>query len=394
MENTTKSLSDKYIMNTYGRFDVEIKSGCGVYVYDENDKKYLDFASGIAVNSLGYADEDCINAVVEQVKKFNHCSNLYYSEPQVKVAKLLVENSCFDKVFFCNSGTEAMEAMLKIARKFGKTKNQNCSKIITMKNSFHGRTLGALTATGQAKYQEAFTPLIGNIVYAEFNNLESVKELISDEVCAVIVEPFQGEGGMLPSTKEFLSGLRALCDENNILLGFDEVQCGVGRLGTLFAYQKYSVEPDMVAMAKGLATGLPIGACAAKGVASTVLERGDHGSTFGGNPISCASAEVVLTKLTQGKILENVQIVGTYLKLELEKLASKYDFIKEVRGIGFMIGMELTFEAKDVLSSCLQKGLLLIGAGKNIIRFTPPLIISKDNVDEMILILDGVLSEV
>ncbi len=394
MENTTKALSDKYIMNTYGRFDFEIKSGCGVYVYDENNKKYLDFASGIAVNSLGYADEDCINAVVEQVKKFNHCSNLYYSEPQVKVAKLLVENSCFDKVFFCNSGTEAMEAMLKIARKFGKTKNLNCSKIITMKNSFHGRTLGALTATGQTKYQEAFTPLLGNIVYAEFNNLESVKELISDEVCAVIVEPFQGEGGMLPATKEFLLGLRTLCDENNILLGFDEVQCGVGRLGTLFAYQKYSVEPDMVAMAKGLATGLPIGACIAKGVASTVLERGDHGSTFGGNPISCASAEVVLTKLTNGKILENVQTVGNYLKLELEKLASKYDFIKEVRGIGFMVGMELTLEAKDVLSSCLQKGLLLIGAGKNIIRFTPPLIISKDNVDEMISILDGVLSEI
>ena len=219
----TKTLTNQYIMGTYNRFDTEIVSGNGVYVFDENGKKYLDFTSGIAVNSLGYGDKDCINAIAEQISKFNHCSNLYYSRPQAEVAKLLVENSCFEKVFFCNSGAEANETMIKISRKFGKTKGENCSKIITMKNSFHGRTTGAITATGQEKYQKFFTPLLPDFAYAEFNNLESVEALADERTCAVIVEPVQGEGGLYPATKEFLQGLRKLCDEKNILLGFDEV---------------------------------------------------------------------------------------------------------------------------------------------------------------------------
>ena len=383
----TKTLTDKYIMNTYNRFNTEIVKGEGVYVYDENNKKYLDFASGIAVNSLGYADKDCINAVIEQLNKFNHCSNLYYSKPQAQVAKLLVENSCFEKVFFCNSGAEANETMIKIAKKFGKTKGENCCAIITMKNSFHGRTTGALSATGQTKYQKNFTPLLPNFKYAEFNNLDDVKALIDKNVCAIITEPIQGEGGLHPADKEFLLGLRKLCDENNILLGFDEVQCGIGRLGTLFAYQTFGVEPDMVAMAKGLANGLPIGACAAKGIASSILSAGDHASTFGGNPVSCASAKVVLDKLINGGILQNVNSVGNYLKTELLKLKEICPIIKDVRGKGLMAGIELTVPAKEIMIKAADKGLLLIGAGEKVIRFVPPLIISKNDIDKMISIL-------
>lgn len=390
----TKTLSDTYVMNTYSRFDTEIVKGEGVYVYDENNKKYLDFTAGIAVNSLGYKDEDCINAVVEQLNNFNHCSNLYYSRPQAEVAEILVNNSCFEKVFFCNSGAEASETMIKIARKFGKTKNENCSKIITMKNSFHGRTTGAITATGQIKYQKSFTPLLPDIVYAEFNNLESVEELADERTCAVIVEPVQGEGGLYPASKEFLQGLRKICDEKNILLGFDEVQCGVGRLGTLFAYQAYGVEPDMAGMAKGLANGLPIGACAAKGVAANTFVPGDHASTFGGNPVSCASAKIVLQKLLNGGILQNVKISGNYLKNELLKLKEKYSIIKDVRGIGLMLGLELSIPAKEVMTKAMENGLLVIGAGEKVIRFVPPLIISKENVNEAISVLDNALKEV
>lgn len=392
--NNTKNLSDTYIMNTYNRFQTEIVRGEGIYLYDENEKRYLDFTAGIAVNALGYGDKDCIDAIEDQLNKFNHCSNLYYSRPQAEVAEILVKNSCFEKVFFCNSGAEATETMIKIARKFGKTKGENCSKIITMKNSFHGRTTGAITATGQLKYQKSFTPLLPDIVYAEFNDIESVQSLVDENTCAIIVEPMQGEGGMRPASIEFLEGLRELCDEKNILLGFDEVQCGIGRLGELFAYQTYGIEPDMVGMAKGLANGLPIGACAAKGIAASILVPGDHASTFGGNPVSCSSAKVVLSKLVNQNLLQNVKETGLYLKAELQKLVEKYSFVKEVRGLGLMLGMELSISAKEILNKCMDKGLLLIGAGTEIIRFVPPLIVSKENVDEAVLILDKVLGEV
>lgn len=388
----TKTFNDKYIMKTYNRFDLEISKGDGVYLYDENNKKYLDFTSGIAVNSLGYGDKECINSIVEQLNKFNHCSNLYYSKPQAQVAEILVENSCFEKVFFCNSGAEANETMIKIARKFGKTKSENCTKIITMKNSFHGRTTGALTATGQLKYQKYFTPLLPDFCYAEFNNLDSVKELIDEKTCAIIIEPVQGEGGLFPAKKEFLIGVRKLCDENNILLGFDEVQCGVGRLGTLFAYQTFGIEPDMIAMAKGLANGLPIGACAAKGVAASILNPGDHASTFGGNPVSCASSKIVLEKLLNNEILKNVKITGDYLKLKLLKLKEKYSIINDVRGLGLMVGIELDISVKEIITKAMEKGLLLIGAGEKVIRFVPPLIISKNDIDEMISVLDPIIS--
>ncbi|MCR5261358.1 MAG: aspartate aminotransferase family protein [Candidatus Gastranaerophilales bacterium] len=389
----TKDLTNKYIMGTYNRFDTEIENGNGVYIIDGKGKKYLDFTAGIAVNTLGYIDRDCIKAITEQIEKYNHCSNLYYSRPQAEVAEILVENSCFEKVFFCNSGAEANETMIKIARKFGKTKGENCSKIITMKNSFHGRTTGAITATGQEKYQKSFTPLLPDFAYAEFNNLQSVEALADEHTCAIIVEPVQGEGGLHVAKKEFLQGLRKLCDEKNILLGFDEVQCGIGRTGTLFAYQSYGVEPDMAAMAKGLANGLPIGACAAKGIASTILVAGDHASTFGGNPVSCASAKVVLNKLIKGNLLENVKTTGEYLISELKKLAQKYPVIKDVRGLGLMVGAELSVPAKDIIKKCMDKGLMIIGAGTHVMRFVPPMIITKDHVDEAIKIIDEVLGE-
>lgn len=392
--SNTKELSNKYIMNTYSRFDTEIVRGEGVYVYDEKGRKYLDFTAGIAVNCLGYGDKDCIKEIIEQLNKINHCSNLYYNENQAKVAEMLVENSCFEKVFFCNSGAEATETMIKIARKFGKTKGENCSKIITMKNSFHGRTTGAITATGQLKYQKSFTPLLPDVEYGTFNDIESIKELIDKNTCAIIVEPVQGEGGLYPAEAEFLSGLREICDKNNILLGFDEVQCGIGRTGELFAAQIYGTKPDMCGIAKGLANGLPIGACVARGRAAEILVPGDHASTFGGNPVSCASAKVVLNKLTKGKLLENVKESGDYLKSELEKLKEKYPIIKDIRGIGLMLGAELKIPAKDVMNKAMSKGLLIIGAGTHVLRFVPPLIIEKQHVDEAISILDEVFGEI
>ncbi len=389
----TKTLSDKYIMHTYNRFDIEITSGEGVYLTDANGKRYLDFTAGIAVNSLGYGNKKSINAIMEQLSKFNHCSNLYYSRPQAEVAELIVENSCFDKVFFCNSGAEAVETMLKIAHKYGNSKHKECTKIITMKNSFHGRTLGAITATGQTKYQKGFEPLIPDIDYAEFNNLESVKSLTDKNTCAVIVEPIQGEGGLIPAEKSFLEGLRKLCDQNDILLGFDEVQCGIGRSGKLFAHQFYQVEPDMISMAKGLANGIPIGVCAARGKASEILAAGDHASTFGGNPIACSSAKVVLDEIINEKLLENVSDTGEYLKSELVKLSEKYSLIKEVRGLGLMLGMEFNIPVKEILTKCTEKGLLLIAAGSNVIRFVPPLIITKNDADTAIEILDKIMGE-
>ncbi len=389
----TQTLSDKYIMQTYNRFKISVERGEGVNLYDESGKKYLDFTAGIAVNSLGYGDEDCINAAIEQLKKYNHCSNLYYSRPQAEVAEILVKNSCFEKIFFCNSGAEAVETMIKISRKYGKTKGNNCSKIITMKNSFHGRTTGAITATGQIKYQKAFTPLLPDIEYGEFNNIESVKELADDRTCGIIVEPIQGEGGLYPAERDFLEGLRRLSSERNILLCFDEVQCGIGRTGSLFAFETYGVEPDMAAMAKGLANGLPIGACAARGKAATILSPGDHASTFGGNPVSCSCAKVVLKKLTESNILKQVQRTGEYLKSKLERLKEKYPVIKDIRGKGLMVGMELNIEAKEIMLKCIEKGLLVIGAGAKVIRFVPPLIIEEKDIDEAVNIIDIVLGE-
>ncbi len=392
MENNIINNTDNYILNTYKRQDLVIDKGNNVYLYDINGKKYLDFVSGIGVNSLGYQNKKYNEAIVNQLNKFNHCSNLYYWETQSKLAQKLISISPFDKVFFANSGAEANEGALKLAKKYGNTKKN--TKIITMKNSFHGRTLGSLSVTAQNKYQNSFTPLLSNILEGEFNNIESVKKLISEGVCAIIVEPIQGEGGLKPAKKEFLDGLRKICDENDIILIFDEVQCGVGRTGKFFAFENYDVIPDVVTMAKGLANGLPIGAFMINKKYSSILTYGDHASTFGGNPISTAGANVVVDEIINNGILNNVKTNGEYLFAQLNKLKTKYDFIKDIRGLGFMVGIEFDFEVASTMSNLKDNGLLVLNAGNNVLRFLPPLIVKKNHIDEAMGIIENVLKDV
>ncbi len=400
-----KEIADKYIMKTYSRFSKTFIKGEGVYLFDENGNKYLDFTAGIAVNALGYGNKNVIDAACNQMNKLFHTSNLYYTEPMTELAQKLVNKSCFDKVFFANSGAEANEAAFKLARKYGFLKKEHicsnygagdarrvctCSKIISMKNSFHGRTLATLTLTGQSKYQKGFSPLVSDILYAEFNNLKSVESLIDNTVCAIFVEPIQGEGGLLPANADFLKGLREICDKYGILLIFDEVQTGIGRTGELFCYQNYGVEPDVLTLAKGLGGGLPIGACLAKDFVAECFNPGDHASTFGGNPVACACSNAVLDEITDMNLLLKIKENGCHL---MEKLTSlKCPNIQDVRGVGLMIGVEFDIEVKDVIQKCLDRGLLIIGAGKNVLRFVPPLIISKYEIDKGISILEEVLS--
>jgi len=385
----------KYVMNTYNYYPVVIDRGEGCYVWDTDGKKYLDFVAGIAVNSLGYGNKDYISNLTEQLHKFNHCSNLYYNMPQIELAEMLVNKSCFDNVFFCNSGAEAVEAALKLSRKYGKkAHDENCYEIITMKHSFHGRTFGAVTATGQEKYQKGLEPLLPGIKYAEFNNLDSIKELVSNKTCAILVEPVQGEGGIRPAKKEFLEGLRKLCNEKDIVLIFDEVQCGIGRIGKLFAYEIYDVKPDIVSVAKGLGAGFPIGAMLAVKKVSEAFQPGDHASTFGGNPLACTAGKTVLNHLLNKNLLVNVEINGHYLTSKLIELKQKFDIIKDVRGIGLMQGIELSVPTAQIVSKCMEKGLLLVGAGANIIRFVPPLIVTQDEIDKAIEILTSALREI
>ena len=390
--SSTKELSDKYIMNTYKRLPLVVEKGQGVYLFDEEGNKFLDFVAGIAVNCLGYGNKKFIDAVSSQLELFNHCSNIYYNKPQTDVAQMLVDNSCFDKVFFCNSGAESIEAALKLCRKFGNSKKEGCNEIITMKNSFHGRTFGAITATGQEKYQKGLNPLLPNIFYGEYNNIESVKNLINENTCAILMEVIQGEGGVIPAEKEFLEQIKTLCEKNNILLVFDEVQTGIGRTGKLFAYQNYSVEPDIICLAKGLANGIPVGAIMAKEKAAKYFTPGDHASTFGGNPIAMSGAKVVLDEIINQKLLQNVRQVGDYLQAELNVLKIKYpNIIQDVRGLGLMLGVECNSLTYEIISECHKNRLLLINAGYNVIRFIPPLIISKYDVDKAISIFEKVL---
>ncbi len=389
------SRGKKVIMNTYNRFPLTLTEGKGVYVKDAEGKKYLDFASGIAVNALGYGNKALVEALEEQINKIMHCSNLYWNTTAIETAEIMINHSIFDKVFFCNSGAEAIESALKLARKFGKKKHgENCYEIITMKNSFHGRTLGAITATGQEKYQKDLNPLLDGILYADFNDFESVKKLVSEKTCAILVEPIQGEGGIRPAKKDFLQKLRDLCNEKDILLMYDEVQCGIGRTGYLFAYEAYGVAPDVISLAKGLGGGFPIGAMMLVEKYSDIFEPGDHASTFGGNPAACTAAKVVLNSLMKASILENVKKQGDYLKEKLNKLKERYEIIIDVRGMGLMQGIELSLPVADIINQCIKSGLLLVGAGSQVIRFVPPLIVDKNEIDEAINILENVLKEV
>lgn len=382
--------AEQVLMHTYSRFQIILDKGDGVYLYDTDGKKYLDFAAGIAVFALGYGNKEYNDALKNQVDKLLHTSNLYYNLPNISAATKLVEASGMDRVFFTNSGTEAIEGAIKLARKYYFKKYKKAdSEIISMNHSFHGRSMGALSITGQPKYREAFESLIGGVVFADFNNLESVKNKINDKTCAIILEPVQGEGGLYPADEEFIEGVRKLCDEKDIILIFDEIQCGMGRTGNMFAYQGYGVKPDIITSAKALGCGVPVGAFAAVEKVASAFEPGDHGTTYGGNPFVTAAVSKVFDIFESEHIVEHVKEVSAYLEEKLDELVSKYDFIKERRGMGLMQGVEFTVPVKDYILKAMDKGLIIISAGSNILRFVPPLIITKENVDEMLEILEN-----
>ncbi len=382
---------EKYVMHTYNRFPLAFTHGEGMYVYDEDGKEYLDFVAGIAVNSLGHNYKPLVDAITEQASKMIHISNLYYTKPQTELAEKLVEAGSLDKVFYCNSGAESIEAALKLARKYGsKTGRQ---EIITMEHSFHGRTFGAVTATGQPHYTEGFGDMLPHIKYAVYTNIESLNNTITDRTIAILFEPVQGEGGIHPAEQAYIEEVRKICTQKDILLIFDEVQCGVGRLGTLFAYQYFDVVPDIMCTAKGIAGGIPCGVMMAKARVAESFKPGDHASTFGGNPLATAAGNVVVDTLLNGGVLENVKKMGAYLTECLEKVKEKYSFVTDARGVGLMQGIELDRPVGDIVGKCIKSGLLLVNAGKNVIRFVPSLIVSKEDIDKAMEILDMVLSE-
>lgn len=391
MEDLTKRGSN-VIMNTYSRFPVALEHGEGMYVWDVNGKKYLDFVAGIAVNSLGYSNEKLGKKIAEQAMKLIHCSNLYYTEPQVELAEMLVNNSDFDKVFFCNSGAESIESALKLCRKYSKMKNKSGNEIITMLKSFHGRTYGAVTATGQDKYHIGLEPMLPEISHVPYNDFEVLKSAVSDKTCAILMEVIQGEGGIITADREYLKKVRALCDENDILLVFDEVQTGVGRTGKLFAFENFGVVPDMATFAKGLAGGVPIGCLMANNKAAEAFKPGDHASTFGGNSLATAAGTVVLNEILNNGLIENVRKQGLYLTQKLNELKANHESITDVRGIGFIQGIELNTEVSSIISNCINNGLLLVGAGANVIRFVPALIAGESEINEAVTILDNVLT--
>ncbi len=386
-----KQKASNVLMHTYNLIQISLVSGEGCYVKDSEGKEYLDFIAGIAVNTLGYNYPAFNAAVKKQVDRIIHYSNLFFNEEQIELADKLVKNSHFDKAFFCNSGTEAVEAALKLAKKIGKTKKKGAWKIIAMDQSFHGRTSGSLSLTGQKKYQSPFIPLMPGVSFAEFNNFEDFKQQVDSETCAVIIEPVQGEGGIYPADIEYLKKVRDLCTKENITLIFDEVQSGIGRTGFLFAHEYFNVFPDIICLAKGLGGGLPIGAILATDKFSQ-FEPGDHAATFGGNPLVCTGANVVLTELLDNKLLEHTKKVGLYLKNKLDNLKKRSDLIIEVRGLGLMMGIELNTNISDIISGCREKGLLLVGAGSTVIRFVPPLIITEEEIDKALNILESVIS--
>ena len=393
MSNTIQ-IAEEYFMHTYKRYPLVLEKGEGVYLYDENGKKYLDFGAGIAVFALGYGNETFNTAVKGQVDKLIHTSNYFYNRPSAIACERFAKASNMDLVFLTNSGAEAIEGAIKIARKYYYEKTGKAEgEIIAMNHSFHGRSMGALSVTGQPKYQEAFGPMLPNIKFAEFNDIESVKEKITDKTAAILLETVQGEGGLYPAKKEFLQQLRHLCDENDILLMLDEIQCGMGRCGAMFAYQDYGILPDVMTSAKALGCGIPVGAFAARGKAALALKPGDHGSTYGCNPLVGTAINAVFDVFEKEKIVEHVKEVSAYLDEKLDELVEKYPCIKEHRGKGFMQGIEFDHAVNPYIVKAQEKGLIILSAGTNIIRLVPPLIIEKEHVDEMLSILESILSE-
>ena len=373
------------LLHTYNRYQIVLKRGEGAYLYDENGKKYLDFAAGIAVCSLGYGHPIYKECLKEQIDLLTHTSNLFYSKPMAKAAQNLKRAAQMDRVFFTNSGTEAIEGALKAARKYAYTNGSGKYEFIAMNHSFHGRSMGAVSVTGNEHYRTPFEPLIGGVKFAEFNNLESVKAQITEHTCAIIMEPVQGEGGIYPAEQEFLEGVRALCDEKDILLIFDEIQCGMGRTGSMFAWQGYGVKPDILTMAKAIGNGVPVGAFAmTEKVAKSSLMPGDHGTTYGGNPLACAAVDAVLKIFEEENLLEHVRHISTYLEEKLDELVATNPYVQERRGKGLMQGLVLSKPVGEVIPKAMENGLIVISAGGNVMRLVPPLIIGEEQVDEMI----------
>lgn len=385
----------EHFIHVYNRSIVFTK-GEDVYLYDNKGDKYLDFGAGIAVSALGYSNEEYKRGLKDQIDKLIHTSNLYFNEPSIKAAEYLVKASGLDKVFFTNSGTEAIEGAIKLARKYAYLKNKKSKgSIIAMEHSFHGRSMGALSVTGTKHYREPFEPLIGGVSFAEYNNLESVKALVTDDTCAIILETLQGEGGIYPALEEFITGIRKLCDKNDIIMILDEIQCGMGRTGKLFTYKHYGVLPDIVTTAKALGCGVPVGAFVAKTDVADAMNPGDHGTTYGGNPLATAAVCKVFEIFEKENILEHVNDIAPYLLEKLNTLKEKHsDIVKDVRGLGLMLGIELSVPAGDIVAKALKKHLILISAGSNIIRFVPPLVIEKEHIDTMYDILDGILKDI
>lgn len=385
--------AEQELLHTYNRFQIVLEKGEGVYLYDVEGKKYLDFAAGIAVCALGYGNQRYNDAVKAQVDKLIHTSNLYYNPPIIVAAEKALEASGMDRIFFTNSGTEAIEGALKAAKKYAYTRDGHAGhEVITMNHAFHGRSLGALSVTGTKHYQEPFEPLLPGVRFAEYNDLESVKAQITDRTCAIILETVQGEGGIYPAEKEFIEGIRKLCDEHDILMITDEIQCGMARTGKMFAWQHYDVKPDIMTCAKALGCGVPVGAfLMTEKVAEKSLAPGDHGTTYGGNPLVGAAVSTVFDIMKEDKILEHVQEIAPYLEEKLDSLVEKYDFVTARRGLGLMQGLVLTVPVGQVAAKALEEGLIVITAGADVMRFVPPLVIEKEHVDEMIEKLQRVL---
>ncbi|MFQ9934319.1 MAG: aspartate aminotransferase family protein, partial [Lachnospiraceae bacterium] len=383
-------MGEKNILHVYNRYKLVLEKGEGVYLYDTEGKKYLDFAAGIAVSAFGYNNKKYNDALKDQIDKLIHVSNLFYNIPSIEAAQKIVKATGFDRVFFTNSGAEAIEGALKLAKKYAyNKKGSNDYEIIAMNHSFHGRTIGALSVTGNSHYREPFMPLMPGVKFAEYNDLDSVKELISDKTCAIILETIQGEGGIYPATEEFIKGIRRICDDNNIIMICDEIQCGMGRTGKLYAFEHYGIKPDVFTTAKALGCGVPVGAFVARGEVADAMVPGDHGTTYGGNPLACAAVSRVYDMFESHEILSHVNEVGRYLEEKLEEISKEFPCIIERRGKGLLQGLALKKEksAGEVINKAMDNGLIIISAGGNVLRFVPPLIITKENVDEMTEIL-------
>lgn len=383
-----KDDASRYLMQTYLRQPISILRGRGTKVYDLEGREYLDFVGGIAVNILGHGHPDLVQAIQRQAAQLIHTSNLYYTEPQVKLAQLLVQHSFADKVFFCNSGAEANEAAIKLARRYSHDKyGAGRHEIVTMKNSFHGRTMATLTATGQDKVQKGYEPLVPGFHQAPFNDLAALQALVTDKTAAILLEPIQGEGGVHVADRDYLAAVRALCTEQDVLLMFDEVQTGMGRTGTLFAYEQLGVIPDVMTLAKGLGGGVPIGACLATESVAQAFGPGAHASTFGGNPLACAAALAVFRVLLNGQVLDHARGVGEYFAKGLTNLKERSRLVRDVRGMGLLRGIELDIDAKQIVSDCRTRGILINNTGDHVLRFVPPLIVAQAEIDRLIEVL-------